>query len=106
VSASYVGNGLTRDQISTVCDLCIDLIKVGYVPFMVQDSSSHCVDSIAHIMSTMRIIDSKFTIMFKRAVGDNTVLRFDVESDTLCLVSFDSNSMCLSPFYKYFRSMS
>lgn len=98
--------GLSKENLVRIYELCSDLIKVGYQPILVNDSVSYSVQTISNIMSTMKIVEAKFSIIFKRAVGDNTRLNFVVENETLCIVSFDCNCMNFVPFFKYYRALS
>lgn len=96
---------LTQDQLALIASIIKDLIKVGYMPFSVNDSSFHLVETESHIFNVLKKVECKFSMIFKRSVGDNTIVNFDIENETLCIVSIDSNAINL-PVFKYFRALS
>lgn len=96
---------LTQDQLVLIASIIKDLIKVGYMPFSVNDSSFHLVETENHIFNVLKKVERKFSMIFKRGIGDNTQINFDIENETLCIVSFDSNAINL-PVFKYFRALS
>lgn len=96
---------LTQDQLSLIASIIKDLIKVGYMPFSVNDSTFHRVNTEISIFNILKQVEHKFSIIFKRGIGDNTQVNFDIDNETLCIVSFDSNAINL-PIFKYFRALS
>jgi hypothetical protein len=95
---------LTHDQLTLIADVVKDLIKTGYMPFSVTDSTFHYVQTEKQIFNILKIVERKFSMIFKRAVGDNTTVSFDIENENLCVVSFDSNAIN-SPVFKYWRPL-
>jgi hypothetical protein len=77
-----------------ILSLSMDLLKSGYKPFLVSEGlTRHYVESVGHVMNILFFCDDQVKIFYKAGVGDNVVLKFDFESESVAHVDQLSNSL-------------